>query len=394
MTPTRTPSQAAPTPPSGQLACWGFEEASGTLYDSVGGYNLTSTNNITYGSSGIIGNCIYLDASTDYAQGPNSGLELTTFSISVWIKTTDSTYTKYIYSKVSSNNRGVLLFVAPSGYVSMTINYNSVDCGGSIVSEGFPIYDKTVNDGSWHHVVYTYNGSTRGVVGYVDGSGYVTGNSSCVVGYDSGSTPLYIGNSRFGSEGFRGSIDELSLWDNVITAGNVVYLYNSGSGRSCPAVSPTPTITPSRTPSITPSISFSVTPSISFSVTPSISFSVTPSVSPAPATPKMYMYNTTSYSELCIENANVGSYDVINVSPSFPYCSYASGSADINRPAGTYTIGIYLTGSPSNQYMMTVIDSNNNSSCQNIDSAGTWYFYNQVVNGNQGVYVYLADGYC
>jgi len=266
------------------LACWGLGEASGILYDSVGGYHLDLTQGLTYGATGVIGNCIYLDAASDYARGHDGWLELTTFSISAWLKTSDNTYDKLIYSKTGGSLfRGVDLSIS-GGYPRFVLYWNGAspnDCGG-VIGEERTSTGNFLSDGNWHHILISYNGSNRVIRLFVDGNeddtGGFGGSTACLPMYND-SSPLYIGNDHDENSGFRGYLDEISVWDNALSAGNARYLYNSGSGRACPAMSPTPSITPSRTPSITPSISLSLTPSITPSI--SISLSVTPSQSVA-----------------------------------------------------------------------------------------------------------------
>jgi hypothetical protein len=233
-----SPSPAVPSAPSGQVACWGFEEPSGTLYDSSGNYNLTTINSITYGATGKISNCISLDASTDYTRGPDTGLELTNFSVSAWVKTSDATIKKCVFSKVkggASYNRGYSISITADGHPQISLHWNSTDHGG-VVEESLVSTSAAINDGNWHHIVMTYSNTGPSMKCYIDGQHDGTGTPSYVVIYDTNVASLYVGNSRYETNGFIGSLDEISVWDNTLSLSNVLYLYNSGSGRSCPGL--------------------------------------------------------------------------------------------------------------------------------------------------------------
>src|ERR1041385_2767981 len=82
----------------------------------------------------------------------------------------------------------------------------------------------TLSTGVWYHVALVYDGSAlRGYVnGVQDGSLSVTGS----VGTSSNSTRIGINPS--GSAKFRGAIDELTLYNQALTAAEVLELYQGG----------------------------------------------------------------------------------------------------------------------------------------------------------------------
>jgi hypothetical protein len=101
---------------------------------------------------------------------------------------------------------------------------------------------KTVADSTWHHVIVTYNGTSlaSGVLLYVDGS--VDASPSIL--HDNLNGTILNGNnytiarSRNGSY-LTGKLDEVVIYDRVLTATEVAGRYNSGVGtQSCQLPSP------------------------------------------------------------------------------------------------------------------------------------------------------------
>lgn len=100
-----------------------------------------------------------------------------------------------------------------------------------------------VMDESWHHVAFTYDGSSKaaGVKIYVDGqdsTGEATADnlSATILAEDA---ELNLGSRQNGSAHvYQGSISEASVWQTVLTPGNIAYLYKTG----IPVTLPTPDI--------------------------------------------------------------------------------------------------------------------------------------------------------
>jgi hypothetical protein len=157
----------------------------------------------------------------------------------------------------------------------------------------------------------------------------------------------------------------------------------------------TPSISISRTPSIsvTPSISISSTPSVSVtpSTTPPVTPSTTPPVSPSPSPTIVYMgIANESNLGLVIDGCYVGSNAV---TANFPFDFQESDFVEAPVSPGTYTVTVYLTGSPTGEQNLNVQGSTGNE-CQFIDSAGTYYFYNVGFSPSNVVYISLNEGAC
>jgi hypothetical protein len=79
------------------------------------------------------------------------------------------------------------------------------------------------NDGEWHHLLGTYDGTTsvNGLKLFVDGNIFQTTAGSSGVSSVTGVEPTIGSLSRGLNWFFEGNIDEVSIWDNVVSIGNI-----------------------------------------------------------------------------------------------------------------------------------------------------------------------------
>lgn len=153
----------------------------------------------------------------------------TDFSVSVWIKGTDfsvgeGTYDAAIISNKDWNSGG------NAGWV-MDINTGTNQLEWNIGGGGRADYDPTggalLNDDEWHHLVATHDRDGNATF-YVDGVLQDTRNIAYIGNINSG-YPTVIGTD--GAQGtvwgawFRGTIDDVRMWNYVINPYAVAALY-------------------------------------------------------------------------------------------------------------------------------------------------------------------------
>src|SRR5690606_30982732 len=124
------------------------------FYDSVGDNDLTTINSITYHAEGKVGYGFSQNANTDYVGGSAAGLLLSGFTISIWAKTSSSTSQTLYDIRWYSPTRGVTMYIDSGGPLVISV-YNN----GTESYEFAGQWD--LIDGAWHHLVWTFNGSTR-----------------------------------------------------------------------------------------------------------------------------------------------------------------------------------------------------------------------------------------
>ncbi|WP_424018193.1 malectin domain-containing carbohydrate-binding protein [Halorientalis pallida] len=213
------------------LAFWPFDEDSGsTVADVTGNGNDGTVQGATLGQGGILGTtAIQFDGTDDYVSGATDITALReTASISAWIRTTqggnDTPWVAPGITGVESNGDGDDIFW---GFIDGSGNI-AIQTGNDATARS----SSPVNDGTWHHVVLTRESSSGEIQVYVDGTlddtatsrtGTIT-NTFDSIGRieDTGGTPEY----------FDGRIEELRVYDSVLSSGAVSDLYAAGSSGS------------------------------------------------------------------------------------------------------------------------------------------------------------------
>ena len=147
------------------------------------------------------------DGVNDYVSNTITNLPLgnTARTIQAWVKTTQNTGGGAImtYGNLTSNNRFALYQSGGKlNFVAELNDYNT---------------NATINDGVWHHIAATHDGTSLKV--YLDG--VQVGTTQAKTFATTGSQ-LSIGYRGVSGEFFRGDIDEVRIWDRALTAAEIV----------------------------------------------------------------------------------------------------------------------------------------------------------------------------
>jgi len=90
------------------------------------------------------------------------------------------------------------------------------------------------NDGDWHHIVVTYDGSSTpgGIIMYIDGSSEALDTDfNALTGNIANSTSANIGARNSGDNLWDGLLDEVAIYDVELSAAEAGIIYNSGIAR-------------------------------------------------------------------------------------------------------------------------------------------------------------------
>ena len=178
------------------------------------------------------------DGVDDYIDlGNPTALQVTSsFSISLWFKSTDTSdyilISKDNTSGHLTNDRSWALWGNRYGGTNV-VNFNVRNGSNSFAVQSTSDY----NDGSWHHLVATYEASTALKV-YVDGSLEATNTTSIPSSINNVGTNVNIGRAANGVYYANAKIDEVGLFNSVLSASNVTAIYNSGTPLSLSSYSP------------------------------------------------------------------------------------------------------------------------------------------------------------
>jgi hypothetical protein len=199
------------TPPSEMRARYAFEASA---QDSSGnGFHGTATA-VTYTTGKVGSQAAQFDGSGGSVTIPPSVTD--DFTVTMWVKTTDTAGTA---DAQWWNGKGL---------VDGEIGGGGADWGTSIVDGKFvlgvgaPGGDITVassvniNDGTWHHVAATRNNTSGAMQVYVDG--VLSGSGTGPTGPRNWPTSLRIGGLQPGYNFLNGALDEVRLYDRILTA--------------------------------------------------------------------------------------------------------------------------------------------------------------------------------
>ncbi len=216
--------------PQELIAHWKLDEPSGTTAaDSSGnGYDGTLVNGPIW-TSGKIGNALSFDGVNDYIRNSASAFNFgpSDFSISLWIKQVASQQMDYagIISKGAYKNSGWYLNVdngANRDVLVFVTNQNNA-AQGTITGHAIP-------DNTWTHIVAVRQGPSARI--YINGAD-VTASSDGASDPADSTYDLEVGAVTGDNLYFKGSIDDVRIYDYALSDSEVQELYTKAAGSTC-----------------------------------------------------------------------------------------------------------------------------------------------------------------
>ena len=241
-----SPLEACVPSPSNLVSWW---PGDGNAIDLVGGNNGVLSNGATFAAGEVCQAFSFTNSGASVVVGNPTNLQLNVFTIELWFR-------RHSTTQISNDPNHPNGFGALFGYSGLV---NAAPGGGYgfwITSTG-QLYltetgynnlfaSTTVTDTNWHHGAVTWSGPGNTAIFYLDGVAYPSGpcstpNSPC---FDfQFPTPAAIGclateiNNQTGA--FNGDIDEVSVYNTVLSAAEIQAIYNAGAAGKCkPASAP------------------------------------------------------------------------------------------------------------------------------------------------------------
>jgi hypothetical protein len=216
-----------PEYPSGLIGQWTLDEQVDlrTVLDWSGnGRHGRAQQNLSARiQEGMVDLSLRFDGTGDYIDcGTVEGLQRTAWTVCAWVKCADTATPtllsfggNYPAVKLQQNGKG-----RPIVYLGNT-NYRYFSASAWT----------TLKDGLWHHVAFSVPGNDQAAVEqavmYLDGAA-VAESTTMATGPQADKSRLYIGiNSKAGQQRFKGAMDEVLLFDRVLSAGEIEKLYRS-----------------------------------------------------------------------------------------------------------------------------------------------------------------------
>lgn len=211
------------------VAWWKFDEGYGpVVYDAIG-HNDGSVSGATW-TTGIVGNALYFDGKDDSVWiADNDAIRLGAgdFTISAWIRPRSLEREEYtILAKVEGLNNKEYMLQLDERQPRLDIEANS--------NNGRAVGAVNCKTGQWQHIVVTFNSTRLLATFYYNG----TRQLSPALGPAISAMPNQLNNDLFiglrgGSYdgyGFDGAIDEVMLFNQVLTDSQVQTLYQKCLG--------------------------------------------------------------------------------------------------------------------------------------------------------------------
>jgi hypothetical protein len=166
----------------------------------------------------------------------SNSIAITNGTINAWVKTTSTQEMQILkksnYSNASGEQFGLTLNYTPTNKVDWSVKYNS-SCNAFV---GWRSYfsGTSVADGNWHMITVTINSFSIGL--YVDGvflGSTTTPNSQS----DFCTSPLEFGrNWASNLRWYEGDMDDIGMWNRVLTAQEIRILYCGLNNNSSPTL--------------------------------------------------------------------------------------------------------------------------------------------------------------
>ncbi|OGF80556.1 hypothetical protein A2930_03115 [Candidatus Giovannonibacteria bacterium RIFCSPLOWO2_01_FULL_45_34] len=220
----------------GLVGYWSFDGkdmAGVKAYDRSGQGNDGTLTNGPASAIGRIGQGLSFDGSNDYvntnyAPTISSG---TSFSLSVWFKTTGTVLGDEIFSSLITGGSPHIILSTVNGACTpaTAIIWDVKDDAGTGV---FTCASKTFNDGLWHHAVGIIDRATQTSRLYVDNILQDSDSISTFGAFTLTGNPFFIGARDGGgsdSVHFPGSIDDVRVYNRALSADEIKRLYKIGA---------------------------------------------------------------------------------------------------------------------------------------------------------------------
>ena len=196
-------------------------------------------NTVNYDANGVINDAVAFNRNGylsyyNYAEDLPLPINHNNFSVAGWVKLGDNNVTQQTFFSQWNN---------VNGGISWVVNYTND--GLEPESIGITVHTYSVNKvsitpniplnvGEWYHIAFTYDGVN--LLLYLNSQ--LVGSATNSSGIYNSSAPIEIGSVQSGGYKLNGSIDELGIWNRVLTQENIFNLYYRTDGNSYPFSKP------------------------------------------------------------------------------------------------------------------------------------------------------------
>jgi hypothetical protein len=234
---TTTTTTASPLL-TGLISYWALEEASGTLYDSVGSNDLNGVYIApTYHATGKINYGVYFSGTSSAYLYGNLSTGVSAMTFSCWFYSyLDEVVNQTIFNILDMDNwppsRKPVFIGTDSGSGDPKFTFECLD---AVESTKLLQPNLIVVNSTWYHIACTYTiGAPLKM--YINNIKY-SGSTNMTNHLYQHSSECDLGASYSASAGYCYAIlDEVGYWSRALTDSEVSILYNSGNGKGYPFI--------------------------------------------------------------------------------------------------------------------------------------------------------------
>ncbi|MEM4271468.1 MAG: LamG-like jellyroll fold domain-containing protein [Candidatus Pacearchaeota archaeon] len=208
--------------PNGLISWW---QGEGNANDIVDGNHGTLGGGATY-TTGKVGQAFNLDGVDDYVSIPDSDLLRPSsgtidlwFSPSINIDSSVGYYHSLIHKYTNDYNTIIIQSVANDGRIRFYLNGNVIYSNNNLWTAG-----------TWYHIAVTFG--SGGMKMYINGE--LQSSTSSYTGGITTTAPLQIGRYQGNNWYWKGSIDEVEIFNRELSQAEIQSIYAAGSAGKCP----------------------------------------------------------------------------------------------------------------------------------------------------------------
>ena len=194
------------------VAGWQLDETAGNTANGVLGTLPGTLTGVTVNQSGRFGRAYQFSGAGNVNMGTASALRLQTYTISFWINTTQTEYAGLVTNWVWSTPRyyGFDIVMAADGTLENHILFT--DASSLMLTS-----TATVNDGQWHNIIATWDGTNAYL--YIDNVQQDTdGGVAKTIQYHA-NCAFHLGDRNEGDQPLVGYMDAPFVWSKVVSSG-------------------------------------------------------------------------------------------------------------------------------------------------------------------------------
>lgn len=157
------------------------------------------------------------------------------FTLSAWVKFTSLSVAQTFFFKGmggSGTNNSIRFYIPTTGRISFIVRASSTADRVRVRTQNLT---GIINDGNWHHLVVTWDGTVSTVAAnaliYIDGViGTMDTQTDGLVGAIPPGDAWALSGVENESDNFwNGNLDEMSIWNKALSLAEVQEIYNSGA---------------------------------------------------------------------------------------------------------------------------------------------------------------------